>query len=74
MSAREELRALLLDLSVKRGDFTLASGAKSDFYVDCRNTTIHARGALLIGELGFELVHSFAKDMDLFRIPSGGLP
>lgn len=58
-SARDELRRLLLAKSVlvgKDGEFTLASGATSNFYVDCRLTTLDARGARLVGRLGWELV------------------
>ena len=38
-SLKEQLRALLQKKSIYRGEFTLASGAKSDFYVDARLTT-----------------------------------
>lgn len=57
-SARAELKAILLDKSViigEEGQFTLASGAKSNFYVDCRLTTMDARGAALVGQLGHQL-------------------
>ncbi len=47
---RPALREILLKKSVMRGDFTLASGAKSDLYVDCRLTTLDAQGAVLIGK------------------------
>jgi orotate phosphoribosyltransferase len=46
-----ELFSLLNTLSFKRGDFTLASGAKSDWYMDCRMTALSARGSFLIGKL-----------------------
>lgn len=52
MSDREALRALLLERSVRHGDFTLASGARSDFYVDARRTTMTGAGQRLIGRLG----------------------
>ena len=55
-SARSELRSILLDKSVKTGDFTLASGAKSNLYVDCRVTTFDSRGAVLVGQLMHDLV------------------
>ena len=55
-SARTELRSILLDKSVKTGDFTLASGAKSNLYVDCRVTTFDSRGAVLVGQLMHDLV------------------
>jgi orotate phosphoribosyltransferase len=55
-SDRSELRALLLSKSVKTGDFTLASGAKSNLYVDCRVTTLDSRGAVLVGRLMLDLL------------------
>src|SRR5438067_2558509 len=53
---KEQLRALLQQKSVCHGEFTLASGAKSDFYVDARVTTMDPRGAQLIGQVGWQLV------------------
>lgn len=73
MITRNELKDLLLALSVKKGNFTLASGAKSDFYVDCRNTTIHSKGAILIGELGYELVQKFSDRHGISPDSIGGL-
>ena len=54
--ARSELRSILLAKSVKTGDFTLASGAKSNLYVDCRVTTLDPRGAVLVGQQMHKLV------------------
>jgi orotate phosphoribosyltransferase len=55
---RERLMELLRTRSVKRGEFVLASGAKSSYYVDCRTTTTHAEGQFLIGQVGWELLNS----------------
>jgi orotate phosphoribosyltransferase len=46
------LDRLLLERSVKRGHFVLASGRTSSFYVDARLTTMSAEGLVLIGRLG----------------------
>ena len=46
------LDRLLLKRSVKRGQFVLASGRTSNFYIDCRLTTMSAEGLVLIGRLG----------------------
>ena len=46
---RDELRALLRERSVRHGTFTLSSGKTSDFYVDCRQVTMHPRGMRQIG-------------------------
>jgi orotate phosphoribosyltransferase len=48
----ESLRRLLLERSVQRGDFTLASGRRSSYYIDCRPTTMSAEGLIVIGRMG----------------------
>ncbi len=48
---RERLRSVLLERSVLRGDFVLASGKRSSVYVDCRLTTLHSQAMPLIGRL-----------------------
>ena len=52
MSDAAALRRLLLERSVRRGDFVLASGQRSTYYIDCRPTTMSAEGQVLIGRLG----------------------
>ena len=47
------LKKLLLQKSVRTGNFTLASGKQSDLYIDCRVTALDPFGALLIGDLGW---------------------
>jgi orotate phosphoribosyltransferase len=46
------LRQLLRVRSVLRGDFTLASGKRSPFYIDARRTTMSGEGLAVIGALG----------------------
>jgi orotate phosphoribosyltransferase len=48
-SEREELRGLIRTRSVRLGEFTLASGRKSDFYCNLKPTMMHPRGAHLSG-------------------------
>ena len=52
---REELKKILLTHSVLRGDFVLASGKRSNVYVDCRLTTLRGEAMPLIGRLMLEL-------------------
>jgi len=52
----DALRRLLLERSVRHGDFVLASGQRSSYYVDCRLTTMSAQGMGLIGRLGWEAI------------------
>ena len=47
LSPREQLLHLLAVKSFRLGDFQLSSGGRSDYYVDCRTTTLDAVGALL---------------------------
>jgi orotate phosphoribosyltransferase len=49
MNHREKLANLLRAKSLVRGDFTLASGKKSHYYLDCRLTTLDPEGARLTG-------------------------
>jgi orotate phosphoribosyltransferase len=49
--ARQELLNLIARNSFRLGTFTLSSGLKSDYYVDCRTTTLHAQGAELTGRV-----------------------
>jgi len=46
---RNALLNLLARTSFRLGNFTLSSGARSDYYIDCRTTTLHAEGARLTG-------------------------
>ena len=55
-SAREQLLNLLATNSFRLGEFTLSSGGKSDYYIDCRTTTLHAQGAELTGQVFLELI------------------
>ncbi len=48
---RQELLELLARRSFRLGEFVLSSGATSSYYVDCRLTTLHARGGWLTGQL-----------------------
>jgi orotate phosphoribosyltransferase len=72
-SLKEQLRALLQEKSVCHGEFTLASGAKSDFYVDARVTTLDPRGACLIGEIGWASVKETAAKLGRRVNAIGGL-
>ena len=53
---RKRLARILLERSYREGDFTLASGRKSDYYFDCRITALHPEGSWLIGNLFNDLL------------------
>jgi orotate phosphoribosyltransferase len=58
----EALRRDLLDLIVKyayrEGDFILSSGTRSSYYINCKEVTLRAEGALIIGRLILEALSS----------------
>src|SRR5688572_1302086 len=70
MSAK---RARLLELLRTRAfaerEVTLSSGLKSNFYIDCKQVSLHPEGASLIGELFHELVEKVAPE----AVAVGGL-
>ena len=61
-SARQELLSLLATKSFRLGEFKLSSGGTSDYYIDCRTTTLDARGAQLTGQVFLEEIRSRGWD------------
>ena len=55
-SYAQQLLTLLSRLSFKLGQFKLSSGGTSDYYIDCRITTLHAEGGRLTGHAILELL------------------
>jgi orotate phosphoribosyltransferase len=55
-TAREQLLRLLAENSFRLGTFQLSSGGTSDYYIDCRTTTLHAEGARLVGRVLYDLI------------------
>lgn len=53
-SARQDLLRLLAHKSFRLGEFKLSSGGTSDYYIDCRTTTLDAKGSRLTGEVFVE--------------------
>jgi orotate phosphoribosyltransferase len=52
--ARQELLRLLAHKSFQLGQFKLSSGGTSDYYIDCRLTTLDSRGSQLTGHVFLE--------------------
>ena len=65
----QQLLSFLSRQSFKLGTFTLASGATSDYYIDCRTTTLHAEGGRLTGHAILELLEANGID----AVAVGGL-
>jgi len=60
----QQLLSLLARLSFRLGHFQLSSGATSDYYIDCRTTTLHAEGGRLTGEAILDLLNENHIDAD----------
>lgn len=68
-----QLKSLLLKKSVRTGEFTLASGKKSDLYIDCRVTAMDPVGANLIGKLGWDRVKQELTERGIEAQSIGGM-
>lgn len=66
---RDRLLQIIKEKSYEKKDVILASGKKSDFYIDCRQTTLHPEGAYLVGKILYEMI----KDSG-FKIEAVGGP
>ncbi len=62
MSQRDRLLELLVERSLVLGEFTLASGARSSYYIDARRTTMGAEGQALVGQLGLAALREAGID------------
>jgi len=54
----QQLLSLLARTSFRLGQFKLSSGGVSDYYIDCRTTTLHAEGGRLTGHAILELLEA----------------
>ncbi len=57
-TSRELLLNLLARKSFRLGEFKLSSGGTSDYYIDCRTTTLDAEGIRLTGRVFLDLIQS----------------
>ena len=53
-TSRQKLLMTLAHKSFRLGEFKLSSGGTSDYYIDCRTTTLDAKGSRLTGEAFLE--------------------
>ena len=63
-TARQELLKLLAHKSFCLGEFQLSAGGTSDYYIDCRATTLDARGAQLVGEVFLDEIREQGWEAD----------
>ncbi len=72
-STKDELFALLNERSVQFGDFTLKSGIRTNFYLDCRKTSFHPRGAHLIGKILYPMIRNKEEEIGVQISAVGGM-
>jgi orotate phosphoribosyltransferase len=64
MTDHSRLLILLAERSAKRGQFTLASGKQSTFYIDARLTTMSPEGLSIIGPLALSRLQQTGWKVD----------
>jgi orotate phosphoribosyltransferase len=70
MNDREELKQIIQERSILKGDFTLVSGKKSTYYINGKMTTLNSRGLYLSAKLLLDLLESC--EYDAFAGPTIG--
>src|SRR6185436_17852822 len=55
---RDQLRRMLLDRSMRFGEFVLSSGATSNYYIDVRKTSLHPEGLRLISRMFYDVIQN----------------
>ena len=58
-AARADLLTLLTERSFARREVKLVSGRHSNFYVDCKQTTLHPAGHVLVGHMLLDAIHAY---------------
>lgn len=61
-SQRSRLLALLAEHSYEQREVVLSSGKRSNFYIDCKQTTLMAEGHFLVGQLFFAMIQRLAPE------------
>ncbi|NCP02769.1 MAG: orotate phosphoribosyltransferase [Deltaproteobacteria bacterium] len=64
MSIKQELKQIILEKSYEQREVTLASGRKSNFYFDGKQTALHAQGGLLVGKAFWAEIKNFPGPID----------
>jgi orotate phosphoribosyltransferase len=55
---REQLLQMLAEKSFRLGEFKLSSGGTSDYYIDCRATTLSGEGARLVARVFYDEIYN----------------
>ncbi|MEW6645175.1 MAG: orotate phosphoribosyltransferase [Pseudomonadota bacterium] len=75
-AARARLADIIAKRSFGRGEITLASGRKSDFYFNLKPTMLHPEGASLLAELTYETLKDdnldYVGGLEMGAVPLAG--
>ena len=58
-TSRQRLLQILAEKSFRLGEFKLSSGGATDYYIDCRTTTLDAEGARLTGRVVLDAIRAY---------------
>lgn len=61
---RERLMKLIREKAYEKKKVILSSGRESDFYVDCRQVTLHSEGAYLVGSIIYDMLNSKGEKVE----------
>ncbi len=72
---REKLLELLKTKAYQKKKVILASGKESDFYIDCREVTLHPEGGYLAGRVIYAILQGLEEKVEgVGAVPVGAIP
>jgi len=74
MIEKDRLLAILKTLSYEEGDFILASGKRSSYYIDAKETTLNPEGMFLVGKLMYAMTREIPGIEAVGGVSIGGDP
>lgn len=74
MNEKDRLLAILKNLSYEEGDFLLASGKRSAYYIDAKETTLNPEGMHLVGKIFYTMAREIPNVDAVGGVSIGGDP
>lgn len=74
MTEKDKLLKIIKTLSYEEGDFVLASGKRSTYYIDAKETTLNPEGMFLVGKLMYEITRELPGIEAVGGVSIGGDP
>ena len=69
---KNRLKQIIKDLSYEKREVVLASGRKSNFYFDGKQTTLNAEGSYLVGKLIYDIIKNYKQEIKAVGGPTMG--